>query len=126
MIDNRGFTLIEVIITMTLIAIAAAMFVAYMGTSLTQSPVSSGMVAKQYKLIQQMELITSAYRQEIEKPTPNLGSFKTAHIDGKPYVDAANTGFKKLVSESGGYQTQDVLVVILKDGDQTIMSIFTQ
>lgn len=126
MIDNRGFTLIEVIITMTLIAIAAAMFVAYMGTTLTQSPVSSGMVAKQYALIQQMELITSAYRREIEKSTPNLENFKTTHIDGKPYVDAANTRFEKLDSESDDYTTQDVLVVILKDGDQTIMSIFTQ
>ena len=121
--NNRGFTLIEVIITVTLIAIAAAMFVAYMGTSLTQSPVSSGMVAKQYALIQEMELITSQYRQEISNETLDLTSFK-AYVDNNymPHIDSSNL----VTLNSGSYTTQQVLAVTLKDGDQTIMSIFTQ
>ncbi|HPD56512.1 MAG TPA: prepilin-type N-terminal cleavage/methylation domain-containing protein [Smithellaceae bacterium] len=118
---NSGFTLIEIIITITLIAVAAALFVAYIGTSFTQSPVSSGMVAKQYALIQQMELITSQYRQEINNGTLNLNNFKT-YVDANPYIDSSN--FTTL--SSGSYTTQQVLVVALKDGDQTIMSIFTQ
>lgn len=121
---NRGFTLIEIIITITLIAIAAAMFVAYMGTSLTQSSASSGMVAKQYALIQQMEIITSTYRQEINGGTLNLANFKTAHVDTNPYVDVANTLFTTL--NNGTYETQQVLVVTLKNEDQTITSIFTE
>ena len=100
------------------------MFVAYMGTSLTQSPVSSGLVAKQYALIQEMELITSQYRQEINSGTLNLNNFKTSYVDINPYVDAANTVFTTL--NSGTYLTQQVLVVTLKNDDQTVMSIFTQ
>jgi prepilin-type N-terminal cleavage/methylation domain-containing protein len=118
--SKRGFTLIEIIITLTLIAIAGALFVAYMGKSFTQSPVSSGMVAQQYALIQQMELITAKYRNDIRQETLNLGDFKT-------YVDAipgATTSYSQL--SSGAYTTQQVLVVTLTDGDQTVMSIFTQ
>ena len=119
--NNRGFTLIEVIITVTLIAIAAAMFVAYIGTSFTQSPASSSMVAKQYALIQQMEIITSQYRQEISNETLDLTSFK-AYVDANPYIDSSNL----VTLNSGSYTTQQVLAVTLKDGDQTVMSIFTQ
>ena len=119
--SNRGFTLIEVIITITLIAVAAALFVSYMGTSFTQSPVSSGMVAKQYALIQQMELITSEYRQEINEGTLNLDNFKT-------YIDAnyGTASTEKTTLDSGTYITQEFLQVTLTDGDQTMISIFTQ
>lgn len=118
---NSGFTLIEVIITITLIAIAAALFVAYIGTSSMQSPVAAGMVSKQYTLIQQMEIITSRYRQEISGGTLNLNNFKT-YVDANPYIDSSNL----ITLNSGSYTTQQVLAVTLKDGDQTVFSIFTQ
>jgi hypothetical protein len=71
-----------------------------------------------------MELITSQYRQEINSGTLNLNNFKTSYVDINPYVDAANTVFTTL--NSGTYLTQQVLVVTLKNEDQTVMSIFTQ
>ncbi|HDQ04586.1 MAG TPA: prepilin-type N-terminal cleavage/methylation domain-containing protein [Deltaproteobacteria bacterium] len=123
--SNRGFTLIEVIITITLIAIAAALFVAYIGTAFTKSPVSSGMVAKQYALIQEMEIITSKYRQEIENGTLDLNNFLANPVNVNPFVDAANTGFRQLTGD-GGYVTGQVLMVTLRDGDQSVMSIFSQ
>jgi len=122
--SSRGFTLIEVIITIIITAIAATLFVAYMGTSFTKSPASSALVNKQYALIQQMELITIQYRQEINNGTLNLTNFKTAYVDTNPNVDSANTFFTTLTS--GTYTTQQVLQVTLKDGDQTLLNIFTQ
>ena len=118
---SRGFTLIEVIITITLIAIAAALFVAYIGTSFTQSPVAAGMVSKQYALIQEMEIITSRYRQEISSGTLDLNNFKT-YVDANTYIDSS--AFVTL--DSGSYVTRQVLVVILRYEDQRVMSIFTQ
>jgi len=120
--SSHGFTLIEVIITVTLIAIAAAMFVAYMGTSLTQSPVSSGLVAKQYALIQEMELITSQYRQEINDGAFDLDSFKK-YIEEN--YDTANAVKTTLASDT--YTTREVLLVTLSDAEanQTVVSIFT-
>lgn len=119
---SSGFTLIEVIIIMTIMAIAAAMFVSSMGTSFTQSPASAGLVNKQYQLIQQMEIITSKYRQAL--PIADLCSFKTAYVDGQPLVDAANTSCTYTLT-SGTFTTRNALLVTLTDGDQKLQSIFT-
>ena len=121
--SSRGFTLIEIIITIIITAIAGALFVAYLGTSFTKSPASAGLVNKQYRLIQQMEIITSKYRQAL--PIANLCTFKTGNVDGLEFVDAANTSCTYKLT-SGTYTTQNVLLVTLTDGQQTLLSIFTQ
>jgi prepilin-type N-terminal cleavage/methylation domain-containing protein len=122
--SSRGFTLIEVTITIIIAAIAATLFVTYMGTSFTKSSASSALVNRQYALIQQMELITIQYRQEINNGKLNLANFKTTYVDTNPNVDSANTVFTTFTS--GAYTTQQVLQVTLKDGDQTLLNIFTQ
>lgn len=126
---SRGFTLIEVIVTLTVMAIASTMVITYIGTSFNQSAVPAGLVGKQYALIQQMEVITSQYRNElnINIGTVNLTTFQTTYIDGKPYVYAANTGLIKLTS-GGNYITGDVLLVTLTNGapPQSLQSIFTK
>ena len=119
---SSGFTLIEVIVIMTIMAIAAAMFVSSMGTSFTQSPASAVLVNKQYQLIQQMEIITSKYRQAL--PIADLCSFKTSYVDGQPFVDAANTSCTYTLT-SGTFTTRSALLVTLTDGNQTLQSIFT-
>ena len=120
--SNRGFTLIEVLITIVIIGIAAALFVAYLGTGFTRSPVSSGMVQSQYVLIQQMELITVQYRNEINNGTLNLTNFQT--WVNTNYAGVASTSLTTLTS--GTYITQQVLLVTLTNGQQTLVSIFTQ
>ncbi len=119
---SSGFTLIEVIIIITIMAIAAAMFVSSMGKSFTQSPASTGLVNKQYQLIQQMEIITSKYRQAL--PIADLCSFKTTYVDGQPFVDAANTSCTYTLT-SGTFTTKSALLVTLTDGNQKLQSIFT-
>lgn len=130
--SSKGFTLIEVIVAITLIAVAAALFVTYLGTSLTKSPVPAGLVRNQYGLIEQMELFNNQYRQQIDIATgtlaTDLATFKTTYIDGKPFVDAGNTTIINMTSNgSPGYTTQNtVLIVTLKNGDQTLQTIFTR
>ena len=122
--DCKGFTLIEVIITIVILAIAAAAAIGYMGTSFTGSAVPAGQVQRQYQLIQRMETITSQYRDEITNNTSfNLTSFKNNYIDGKPYVYTPQTG--PITFVYGGSTTRNYLRVTLKSGDQTLMSIFT-
>ena len=135
--SNRGFTLIEVIAILTIMAIAAAMIITYIGTSFTKSALPTGLVSRQYALIQQMEVFTSQYRNELSinngTLTPaQLAAFKTDHIDGQQYVDAANTSIRTI--SSGTYVTQNVLVVTLTEPaqpaqsmqtPQTLLSVFT-
>ena len=126
--SNRGFTLIEVIVIMTIMAIAAAMVITYIGTSFTQSAIPTSQVNSQYKLIQQMEIITSKYRQALptDGSTLDLCAFKTANIDGQPFVDAtpANTRCDFTLT-SGTYTTRSALLVTLTDGQQKLQSIFS-
>lgn len=117
---KRGFTLIEVIITITLIAIAATLFVAYISTSFTQSPVSSGMVAKQYALIANMEKITSEYRTEL-----NEGTLTANWSEFTEYCSQICTCVE--TDQIGTYNTaQDHLQVTCSEEDQSVFAIFTQ
>jgi prepilin-type N-terminal cleavage/methylation domain-containing protein len=126
---SKGFTLIEVIITIVIMAIAAAAFLQFFGKAFTGSAVPAGQVQSQYKLIQQMETITSQYRNQITNNTSfTLTAFKTSFVDGTLYVDSTKTAvIPPLTSSDGVYTTtQPVLRVTLTDGKQTLISIFTQ
>ena len=118
---NRGFTLIEIIATLTLLAVAAALVVA-MGIPAVQSTASSGMVARQYAIVGQMESITSKYREEINDGALDLDSFKK-YIEEN--YDTANAVKTTLASDT--YTTREVLLVTLSDAEanQTVVSIFT-
>jgi prepilin-type N-terminal cleavage/methylation domain-containing protein len=136
---NRGFTLIEVIAIITIMAIAAAMVIAYIGTSFTKSALPTGLVSRQYALIQQMEVFTSQYRNELSTnngtlTTAQLATFQTDHITGQQYVDAANTSIRTLSNSTNSYTTLSVLVVTLTEpaqptqsmqAPQTLLSVFT-
>jgi prepilin-type N-terminal cleavage/methylation domain-containing protein len=124
---SKGFTLIEVIITIIIMAIAAAAFLQLFGTAFTGSAVPATEVKSQYQMIQQMETFTSQYRDQITNNASfDLATFESNYIDGKPYVDSTKTGLIPLTSSDGLYTTQPVLRVTLTDGKQTVMSIFTQ
>jgi prepilin-type N-terminal cleavage/methylation domain-containing protein len=125
---SRGFTLIEVIVIMTIMAIAAALFASYMGKSFTQSPASVGLVTSQYQLIQKMEIITGKYRQALptDGSTLDLCAFKAANVDGQQFVDTANTSCVYPITDTTGtYTTRNALLVTLTDGQQKLQSIFT-
>lgn len=125
--DFRGFTLIEVIITIMIVAIAAAGVIGYMGSSFTESVVPAGQVQRQYQLIQRMEIITSQYRNEITNNSSfTLETFKASYIDNTQYVDDSRTGLITIQDSTNTYTTRSVLRVTLVNGDQTLVSIFTK
>jgi len=126
---NDGFTLIEVIVTLVIAAIMGTMLVTLMGKNLTGSAVPVGLVGDQYKIVQEMERITSRYREEIQNGTTfNITTFKTTYVDTNSYRDLANTGFiTPLTSTAGTYTTSSsILRVTLRSGDQFVQTFFTQ
>jgi len=72
----RGFTLIEVIIGLVLVAILGTMLVTFMGTSLTESAQIINRVDKTYKLDAVMENITTDYKKLIATDSTPLSTIK--------------------------------------------------
>ncbi|MBU0769585.1 MAG: type II secretion system GspH family protein [Proteobacteria bacterium] len=73
---NKGFTLIEIIVTITIGAILAAMFVNYMGRAFSGSSESINILKETYEINQVIEKVTAAYEQDLKNDTLNLTTFK--------------------------------------------------
>lgn len=118
---SKGFTLIEVIITIVIMAIAATAFMTYFGSTFTGSAKQAGLVQKQYALIQKMEEITSQYRSLADAGTltTNWDTFKTSCTGNCKCTATRNVGTS--------YTTvMEHLQVTCADGDQNVFAIFTQ
>ncbi len=133
----QGWTLLEVIIVIVIMAAAAAMFVSYMGSAYIRSPTSAGLVSDQYKLVQQMEILTSQYRQALQDGNgtiADLCAFKASCVDnlaieGINIVDTAHTSCTYTLTDSTGTYTTaagSALLVTLTYKNQTLQSIFTK
>lgn len=73
----RGFTLIEVIISLVLVAILGTMLVTFMGSSLTESAQIVNRVDKTYKLDTVMENITTDYKKLVATVSSPLSTIRT-------------------------------------------------
>jgi prepilin-type N-terminal cleavage/methylation domain-containing protein len=123
--NEKGFTLIEAIITLVLVSILGAMFFEFMGPQLTGSPFQVLRVQDQYELIQETERLTGLYRDELNKETLNIATFKGAHVDTSLYND--NSQIITLTT-SGGYTTQygTILKVSLKNEENKMFTLLTR
>lgn len=132
--NRKGFTLLEIIVTLILISITGVVMFPVLRTNLTKSAVPVTRLDSQYKLVREMENLTARYRDEILNDTLdinplNINTFKTNYVDTSPLVDAGNTGFLGVGQITGNaYNTQSttILRVTLVDGDQRLVSFFTE
>ncbi len=126
--DKRGFTLLEVIVTMTLAAILGAILVTYMGSNITASVFPLVRVQQEYTLNQIMENINSDYRKLLlENPDP-LGALQSRINSGYygTYTVANNVFI--MFDGSGAEQTggNRILKVSLSQGDHKLTTLFTK
>ncbi len=126
---QRGFSLLEIIVALILIGLTGAVMFPVLRTNLTQSAVPVRRLDSQYLLIQEMDRLTGLYRHEIQNDTLDINTFKTTHVDINPLVQAVDTGFLTVGQITGNsYNTQspNILRVTLVDGDQRLVSLFTE
>jgi prepilin-type N-terminal cleavage/methylation domain-containing protein len=123
--NEKGFTLLEAIITLVLVSILGAMFFEFMGPQLTGSPLQVLRVKNQYELIQEIERLTGLYRDELNKGTLDINTFKAAHVDTSPYNDNSQV---ITLTTSGGYTTQygTILKVNLKNAENKMFTLLTR
>ena len=123
--NKNGFTLLEIIITLVLVSILGAMFVQFMGPQLTGSPFQVLRVKSQYELIDEIERLTGIYRDELQKDTLVINTFKTTHVDTSSYNDSSQV---ITLTTDGGYTTQyaTILKVSLKNEDSKMYTLLTR
>jgi len=121
--SNKGFTLIEIIITLTMVAIVAAMVVPYLSTSLSQSGTPMWRLRDALALKQVMENITQDYHSPgmtltalVNKIGPentsqnnNYGSYQVIknrfiEFPGNTEVPGGTNLLKVTISDSKGEQ----------------------
>lgn len=124
--SQKGFTLLEVIATLILVGISAAIMYPVMRTNLIRSAEPVNRLNEHQLLIQEMDKWTGVYRDEIQNNSLDISSFKTDIDSNANYLD--NTAYINSFN-GGAYATQGtdkILRVTLKNNDQTLIALFAE
>jgi len=124
--NQRGFTLLEIIVTLILVSISAAVIFPVMGTNLIRSAEPVERLNDHHLLVQEMDRLTGIYRNAIHNDTLNINTFKTNDVDTSPYVDAGLTEFISLGDGTYSTSSPNILRVVLVNNDQTLVALFAQ
>ena len=120
-INNKGFTLIEVIVAIILAALLGVMVVQYTGSNLRATVESLVATRNNADAVTIMERITRDYRNWLaESPDETLGQFQT-DIDNNY---AAQT--QMIALRPGEDPTDSILRVTVSRGDRKLASLFTK
>lgn len=123
---QKGFTLLEIIVTLILVGISAAIMFPVMGTNLIKSSEPVNRLKDHQLLIQEMDKWTGIYRDEIQNDSLDIAVFK-ANIDSSAnFLD--NTFYINSFN-GGAYSTQGtnkILRVTLINNDQQLVALFAE
>ncbi len=135
-LDQRGFTLIEVVITLVVAAILGTILVQFMGTSLTRSAEPIVMVQEGFSLSEVMEKMTAHYKYLLATDSNPLTNFKNDIENGNiaensPYFGdySIQTAYITFSGENEAPDTSGdnrILKVIINKGDQSLAALFTK
>ena len=125
--NDGGFTLIEVIVTITFAAILGALLIQFMGTKITASAKLVANVDKEAQLKAVMEDITRDYRSWLRNsPGSPLSQF-AAQVNATPAYAAvivgAQTGMFSV--DAGNDGDVAILQITISDGARTLRALFT-
>jgi len=124
--NERGFTFIEIIVTLIIAAILGVMLIQFMGSSVSGSAKTVDNIKKGFGLNQKIEEITRDYRNWLEtSPDDSIAVFETAVNTN--YADIIVSGETKLIEVNPGNDGDvKILQVTITDGTQTLMALFTK
>lgn len=120
---EKGFTLLEVIITITIGAILASFLVAFMGTAITKSSDPLKQIRDLGASGGGIETASADYASYLTSGLPNWTTFKT----NRGGCAAACTSACCTITAGGIYSSGfETIQVTVTNGDQRLVSYFTQ
>lgn len=135
-LDQKGFTLIEVVVTLVVAAILGTILVQFMGTSLTRSAEPIVMVQEGFSLSEVMEKMTAHYKYLLATDSNPLTNFKNDIENGNVAENSPYFGDYSIqtayITFSGGNEAPDtsgdntILKVLIDRGDQSLAALFTK
>jgi prepilin-type N-terminal cleavage/methylation domain-containing protein len=133
----RGFSLVELIVTLVVAAILGTILVVYMSGGITKSGIPLIWVKQEFGVYRAMERITAVYQNDLKTTPFSLTTFKNK-IDTTGEVNTicgsdtcidnvtvVNTAFPLAGGTETGTDT-NIIKVTLRKGDQSLTSLFTQ
>ena len=131
--NSKGFTLIEVIVTIVIAAILGTFLVSYMSGGITKSSIPVIWVKQEFNVFETMEKITADYRNAVSSSSFNLNTFATTikatyetegiTVTNNDYINIDRTTGTPTASDSTNGL---ILRVKLQKGDQSVTSLFTR
>jgi len=125
--NERGFTFVEIIVTLIIAAILGVMLIQFMGSSVSGSAKTVDNIKKGFQLNQEMEKITRDYRDWlITSPDDSINAFLNNTVK-QNYADIIINDETKLIEVDPGKDGDiEILQVTITDGTQTLMALFTK
>ncbi|BBO66986.1 hypothetical protein DSCA_09160 [Desulfosarcina alkanivorans] len=127
--DDSGFTLIEIIITLTVAAILSVMLVQFMGTSISRSTEPALSMQEGMALQAIMENMNADYKQLLLTATSPLDTFK-ARVAAGSYGTCAVVANDYIKFEDNSEAACDtdckLLKVTISMGDHSLTSLFAR
>ena len=129
--NSKGFTLIEVIVTIVIAAILGTFLVSYMAGGIEKSGLPVIWVKQEFNIFETMEKITADYQKALLSSF-SLSDFATNKV--APYAGGGMTvtsDFINIDKSSGDLTASDstnglILRVKLQKGDQSVTAFFTR
>jgi prepilin-type N-terminal cleavage/methylation domain-containing protein len=124
--SEHGFTLLEIIATLIMISITAAIMFPVMGTGLIKSSQPVTRLNDHHLLIQEMDKWTGIYRNAIQNNTLDITNFKTNvdsnanYLDSTAYINSFNGG---IYTTQG---TNKILRIRLLNNEQSLVALFAE
>lgn len=134
--DERGFTLLEIVITFIIAVFVGSMLIEYMGSSLMRGGEPVVMVQDGFSLNSVMEKITADYEDAYKQGSYDFSTFKSNVENGNISTNTPYYGNYSVVTgyisfpDGGGTETADtsgdnnLLEVTITVGSQSLTSIF--
>jgi prepilin-type N-terminal cleavage/methylation domain-containing protein len=139
-VNQKGFTLLEFIVTLVLVAVVGAMVVSFVDTQMPRSGGALDLMREEFELSDVMERILADYREELNAGTLDLAAFvgnrdtagKVNALYGSEIddVQVTATAFQPDPAPSEDYTESGadaaIQKVTLTKGDQILITIFTE